>query len=123
MDVKEKYDGKLLSTDEVAIARAEIDKAIKKLESIRYTTGSDYLLVKWGTWKEWNSENPKIKALLKEYEEIGQSLSAMSQKNTPRQIDILCEIVDLIDGVIQNDWDGEYYTKEQAKEYFRGYSK
>lgn len=121
MDLKNKYDGKRLSTDEVAVARTEIDEATKALEQIKYETGGDYLLVKWGTWKEWNSENPKIQELLKEYASIGQSLSAMSQKNTPRQIELLCEIVDLIDGIIQNDWDGEYYSKQQAKEYFRGY--
>ena len=120
-DIIEKYGGKRLSTDEVAVARTEIDKAIKDLENIEYKTGADYLLLKWGGWKSWNSENEEIQKLMKQHDDLGQSLSAMLQHDTSEQTELLCQIVDLIDGIIQNDWSGEYYTKEQAKEYLRGY--
>lgn len=119
--LKEKYHGKTLSTDEVANARNEINKEIEELENIEFKNGKDYLLLKWGTWKSWNTENSKIKILFNEYAEIGQTLSAVAQKNTPRQKQILCEIIDLIDGSIQNDWDGDYYTKQQAKDYIMNY--
>jgi hypothetical protein len=121
MDLKEKYDGKTLSTDEAAEARNEIDKCIRELESIDYKTGKDYLLLKWGTLKSWNFHSDKAKKLLKEYDSLGSSMSAMSQVDSPRQKEIILELIDECDGVIQNDWDGDYYTKQQAKDYVNGY--
>lgn len=119
----EKLKGRQLTTDEAAKVRTKIDEAIKKLENAEYKTGPDYLLLKWGGWKSWNSENKKIQELFKKHDDLGLSASAMLQHETEEQTEIMCEIVDLIDGVIQNDWSGEYYTKQQAKEYLRGYDK
>lgn len=122
MSLIEKYSGRILSTDEYAVAITEIDRKIKELENIKLEHGGDYLLLKWGGWKSWNSDNKKIQELFKQHDELGLNVSAMLQHDTDKQKDILCQIVDLIDGSIQNDWDGDYYTKNQAKGYIMGYS-
>lgn len=113
--------GKKVSTDAYAELQTMIEEAKAKLENIGWKSGDDYLLLKWGGWKSWNSENKKIQELMKKHDALGLSASAMLQHETEEQQKILCEIVDLIDGVIQNDWDGEYYTKKKAKEYIMGY--
>lgn len=113
---------RVVSTDANAEIRNLINQAILKLEQIEYNTGSDYLLLKWGGWKSWESDNQKIQALMKEHDELGLSASAMLQKESDRQKELLCQVIDLVNGTIQNDWDGNYYTKKQAKEYVMGYS-
>jgi hypothetical protein len=55
--------------------------------------------------------------------ELGASASAMLQEDTPEQRDILCELITLHEGRIENDWSGEEYTKSQAIEYVRNYSR
>jgi len=82
----------------------------------------DELTLKWGTLKAWHFHSPEAVALLKEYGEIGQSMSAMMQRDTPRQKEIICELIDL--GTFEKvylDWDGEYISKEEAKKYVREY--
>ena len=85
----------------------------------------NYLTLKWGTLKSWNFTNSeKVKELLKEYCEIGSSISAMVQNDTPRQKEIICELIDLCDGdTIYLEWDGEDVSKEKAKEYVMNYGK
>jgi hypothetical protein len=85
----------------------------------------NYLTLKWGTLKSWNfSNSEKGKELLKEYIEIGSSISAMAQRDTPRQKDIICELIDLCDGnTIYMDWDNEDVTKEEAKKYVKEYQR
>lgn len=122
MDLKTKYSGKTLTTDEVAQARTEIEAAVKELEGIEYKTGPDSLLLKWGTLKGWDLHSDKGKALLKRYSELGMTMGAMDQKDTPEQKELICQMIDECDGVIQNDWDGNYYTKQEAKQYIKEYS-
>ena len=85
----------------------------------------NYLTLKWGTLKSCDFTNSeKGKELLKEYREIGSSFSAMAQNDTPRQKEIICELIDLCDGdTIYLDWDGEDVSKEKAKEYVMNYGK
>jgi len=76
------------------------------------------LALKWGTLKEWDfSTDEKGKELLKEYSSLGMSMGAMSQKDSPRQKEIICELIDLCYGKIYLDWDGKYVSKKEAKEY------
>lgn len=84
----------------------------------------DYLLLKWGTLKAWRfKDNTQLHHLIEEYHDIGSSMSVMMQKDTPRQKEIILEIIDKFDGPIQNDWDGTEYTKEMAKDYIINYGK
>lgn len=82
---------------------------------------ADSISLKWGTLKSWNIHSEKGRSLLKRYHEIGSSLSAMAQRDTPEQTDIICQLIDCCAGDIYLDWDGEYVSKEKAKEYVRSY--
>jgi len=84
----------------------------------------DALTLKWGTLKACKFHSEKALKLLKEYGNIGQSLGAISQNDTPRQKEIICELIDEgdFDDVLL-DWDGVYVSKEKAKDYVMGYAK
>lgn len=87
---------------------------------------NDYLLLKWGTLKGWNFTNsPKAMKALEEYEEIGSSISAMMQRDTPRQKELICIMIDNVNGRVQSDWTGEDWTenRQAAKDYVMNYGK
>lgn len=83
------------------------------------------LTLKWGTLKSWTfSPSEKASNLFKEYCELGSSMSAMAQKDTPRQKEIICELIDLCDGdTIYLEWDGKDVSKQEAKDYVMNYNK
>lgn len=83
------------------------------------------LTLKWGTLKAWNfSNSEKGKKLLREYNEIGSSFSAMAQNDTPRQKEIICELIDLcVSGTVYLDWDSIYVSNKKAKEYVMTYKR
>lgn len=82
----------------------------------------NYLTLKWGTLKAWNFEgNGKAAPLLKRYHEIGSALSAMMQKDTPEQKEIICKLIDLAPSEIYLDWNNKYVSKEEAKKYVMEY--
>lgn len=83
---------------------------------------SDNLRLKWGTLKDWSAvKDPVTRRMIQDYLKLGASISAMAQHDTPEQKQLLCNIIDRIDGDIINDWSGERYTKEQAKQYVMEY--
>lgn len=84
---------------------------------------TDSLSLKWGTLKSWDIHSETGMALLRRYHEIGASMSAMAQRDTSEQKEIICQLIDGCAGDILLDWDGEYVSKEKAKEYVRGYGK
>ena len=53
----------------------------------------------------------------------GVSESAIAQHDTAEQKQALCNLIDAIDGNIQNDWSGELLTKDEAKKYVMEYGK
>jgi hypothetical protein len=81
----------------------------------------DSISLKWGTLKGWEIHSEAGMALLKRYFELGSSMSAIAQRDTPEQKEILCQLIDHCPGEVNLDWDGEYVSKEKAKEYVRGY--
>lgn len=82
------------------------------------------LLLKWGTLKGWEvGENEAAMAALKKYHEQPVSWGCMQQRDTPEQKQAICELIDAIDGVIQNDWTGETMTKDEAKKYVMEYER
>jgi len=87
------------------------------------TRKEDYLVLKWGTLKEWNFHSKKAKSLLKEYSKIGfASGGRMMQEDTPRQKEIICELID--EGnfdYVFNDWTSRKMNKERAKRYVLNY--
>lgn len=86
------------------------------------TETKNQLSLKWGTLKSWQFASDKALALLTEYEEIGSCVSVMMQKDTPRQKEIICELVDECDGeTIYLEWDGKEVSKQEAKDYVMNY--
>lgn len=84
----------------------------------------EYLLLKWGTLKGWNvGDNKAAKAALQKYHDDPATLSVMMQRDTDRQKTALYELIDAINGEIQNDWSGEIMTKDEAKKYVREYGR
>lgn len=43
------------------------------------------------------------------------------QRQTPEQRELICDIIDAVDGEIWNDWDGVTMSKDEAKKYVREY--
>ena len=80
-----------------------------------------YLLLKWGTVKEWGGLNEQSVTILQRWAKIGYSLSAMTHHDTAEQKEILYEFINQFDGEISSDWSGEKFTKEQAIAYIRDY--
>jgi hypothetical protein len=83
----------------------------------------EHLLLKWGTLKGWGLTTEKSRAAFAKYADFGMGGGAMFQKDTPEQKEALCELIDAVDGIIQNDWSGEYMTKDEAKQYVREYGR
>lgn len=85
---------------------------------------AQYLTLKWGTLKAWDfGGNEKAEALLKSYWGDGISMSAAAQNDTPQQKQLICDMIDAVDGEIWNDWDGKVMSKDEAKTYVRDYGK
>lgn len=85
---------------------------------------NEHLLLKWGTLKGWDlSGNENAMEVLRRYADGGMAMGAMQQRDTPEQTEVLCELIDAINGEIKNDWTGETLTKDEAKTYVREYRK
>lgn len=82
-----------------------------------------YVELKWGTLKAWKLDAPELKELCEEYDAIGSTMSAMMQRDTDRQKEIICEIIDLIGKPVYLHWDGETVSPEEAKKYVMEYNK
>jgi hypothetical protein len=83
----------------------------------------DYVTLKWGTLKSWNIQNPETWAIMEKYFELGTSMSAMAQRDTEEQQELLCQVIESIGEPVYLEWDGEYVSVEKAKEYIRNYGK
>ncbi len=82
----------------------------------------DHLTLKWGTLKSWKFHTKKAIKLLKEYESLGSNWSAMLQHDTPRQKQIICELIDEGDfETVYLDWYDKEVSKEEAKKYVLEY--
>lgn len=81
----------------------------------------EYLTLKWGTLKSWNFGDWAL-PLLQEYRDIGSSMSAMLQHDTPRQKEIICELIDRGNfKKVYLDWDDKEVSKKAAKKYIIEY--
>jgi hypothetical protein len=82
---------------------------------------AESLLLKWGTVKGWDGLTDKSLEIMKRFFADGVCMSAAMDKPDDARRTILCELIDQLDGEIQNDWSGEMMTKEAAKDYVRNY--
>lgn len=80
------------------------------------------LALKWGTLKSWDFGEWAI-PLMQEYNKIGSSMSAITQKDTQRQKEIICELIDKGNfKKVYLDWDGKLVSKKVAKKYVIDYN-
>jgi hypothetical protein len=87
---------------------------------------NDHLNLKWGTLKSWNfSNSPTAQKAYEEYERIGSSSLAMMQEDSLRQKELICEMIESVNGSVMLDWEGEDVTnnRAKAKEYVMNYGK
>lgn len=82
---------------------------------------AEYLLLKWGTVKGWNNLSEQSQAIMARYYADGEPMSCAMDKPDDARKGILCELIDQIDGKIQNDWTGEVMSKDEAKKYVLEY--
>lgn len=80
------------------------------------------LTLKWGNVKGWDGmdEGHPARAALDKWLDSRQGISAM-QRQTPDQRELICAIIDAVDGEIFNDWEGGTMSKNDAKSYVREY--
>lgn len=84
----------------------------------------DCLTLKWGTLKGWKLNTEKAQELMRQYIELGASVSVMSQRDTPEQKELIYQIIDAFNAdTIYLDWDGKDVSKEEAKKYIADYGK
>lgn len=80
----------------------------------------DYLILKHRTLKAWCFENsPEALEALREYNASGVSGSLVLRKDTTRQKELICMMIDKVNGSVQSDWTDEDWTnnRDAAKEY------
>lgn len=83
---------------------------------------ADHISLKWGTLKSWKLTSEKGRELLRKYNELGSSMSGMTQHDTPEQKELICQMIDECDSeTIYLDWDDEYVSKDAAKKYVMEY--
>jgi hypothetical protein len=80
------------------------------------------LLLKWGTLKGWEHIPEANQDLVRRFLDGSSWACANDQPSDDRKA-ILCELIRAHTGDIQNDWDGEHYTQEQAVDYVMNYGK
>jgi hypothetical protein len=89
-------------------------------------TNEDYLLLKWGTLKGWCFKNsPEAFEAFKKWKSLGYSFSAMGQNDTHEQKELICIMIDKVNGSVTSDWTGEDWTndREKAKKYILEYGR
>jgi hypothetical protein len=84
---------------------------------------TESLLLKWGTIKGWDNFTEKSQEIVRRYFADGMSMSCALEKPDEARKLILCELIDQLDGEIQNDWSGEMMSKDEAKKYVMEYGR
>ena len=122
-DLSKSLEGNTVTTDTYAEIRNMVGKAVQALDNInpKLESGGDYILLKWGSFKGFTLTSEKGKEAADKYSELGRSMSAMNQKDTDEQKALMYQMIDECRGSIQNDWDGLFYTKQEAKDYINDY--
>jgi HD-like signal output (HDOD) protein len=83
----------------------------------------DYVTLKWGTVKSYNIQNKETWAIMEKYLDAGVSASAMTQRDTNEQKELLCQVLESIGEPVYLEWYAKYVSVEEAKEYIRNYDK
>ena len=82
----------------------------------------DHITLQWGTLKAWSLNSDKGRELFRKYHALGFSLSGITQKDTPEQKELICQMIDECDAeTIYLGWDGVHVSKDEAKRYVMEY--
>ncbi len=84
------------------------------------------LTLKWGSVKGWDGfveGTPARAALAKWIDKAEPGESAMMDRPDEDEKELICRIIDAVDGEIWNDWDDKVMSKDEAKAYVRDYDK
>lgn len=82
---------------------------------------TESLLLKWGTIKGWESLTDKSVEIINRYFSDGVPMSCATDHPDNARKALLCELIDQLDGTIQNDWTGDSMSKDEAKKYVLEY--
>jgi len=82
---------------------------------------AERLLLKWGTVKGWSDLSDQSMEIMKRFFADGVCMSAAMDRPEKDRREILCELIDQIDGEIMNDWTGKTMDKAEAKKYVLEY--
>lgn len=83
----------------------------------------DYIILKWGTLKDFRIGSQDGEKLIEKYRSLGTS-SAMTQNDSEEQKEIICRIIDASNANrILLDWNGKYVSKHEAKKYVMNYER
>lgn len=85
------------------------------------TPKKENLLLKWGTVKGWSNLTEKSVEILERYFSDKPHLSCMQDRPNEDKKKILCDLIDQLDGDIENDWTGDMMNKDDAKKYIMEY--
>lgn len=83
---------------------------------------AESLLLKWGTIKGWDDLSERSQEIIGRYFANGVPHSCMADHPDDSRKTVLCELIDQLDGEIQNDWSGEIMSRDDAKKYVLEYS-
>ena len=110
------YVDRRLTTDEVAEFYKKRQKLIDEIKEIRpHDLWQDELSLKRWIRKSYDFErNPKAQELMDKYNQLESDWVSVQSSQMKM---LLCKIIDLVDWYIYNDWNGDYMTKEEAKQY------
>jgi hypothetical protein len=82
--------------------------------------------LKWGSVKGWDGfveGTPARAALDKWADKAEPGGGVMTDRPDEDEKELICGIIDAVDGEIWNDWDGVTMSKDDAKAYVRDYGK
>lgn len=82
---------------------------------------AEHLRFKWGSLKAWNVESDAAWEAFDRWAAGGVCMSAAMHRDTAEQKRALCDLIDAIDGEIENAWTDKPMTKDEAKKYVMEY--
>lgn len=97
-----------------------------EMETLKNPTppNKDFLRLKWGSFKACDFTNsPEAYETLQEYLQLCNGGGAAQQENAPRERELLCKMIDQVNGSVTIYWTGEDCTndREKAKRYVMTY--
>lgn len=85
------------------------------------TKDKEAITLKWGTLKAWDVRSEASQKLVDEFFKDGVCMSAMMDRPGPERRQVLCRLIEQLDGTVFNDWEDKFMTKQEAIKYVTEY--